>query len=42
MLNTPVFILTVSHLLGFVRHYYDGTQRENVTDGRTKLASATV
>jgi hypothetical protein len=27
-----------SHRTGFVRHYYDGTQRGNVTDGRTPMA----
>src|SRR5260370_13947409 len=51
MLNIQVSILTrpptcvprepvsLSHRLGFARHYYDGTQRRNVTDGRKGMRS---
>jgi hypothetical protein len=32
--------VSLSHRVGFARHYYDGIKRRNVTDGRTRLAPA--
>src|SRR6266487_1325170 len=54
MLNIPVSILmgpptcvprepiSLSHRLGFPRHYYDETKRRNVTDGRTRMAGGAI
>jgi hypothetical protein len=33
---------TLSHVLDFVRHYYDETKWENVTDERSRVAGAKV
>src|SRR5438128_589118 len=32
----------LSHRLSFDRHYYDGTGRRNVTDGRTRMAGGAI
>src|SRR5262245_38720079 len=35
-------LISLSHRLGFVRHYCDGTRRGNVTEGRPRIASGAI
>src|SRR5258707_6011340 len=34
--------VSLSHRVGFPRHYYDGTRRKNVTDGRSCISLVTI
>src|SRR5712691_5555103 len=34
--------VSLSHRVGFARHYYDETKRGNVTDGRTRMAGGAI
>src|SRR5258706_1468575 len=34
--------ISLSHWLGFARHYYDETKRRSVTDGRTRMVGRAI
>src|SRR5712691_4057807 len=34
--------VSLSHRVGFARHYYDETKRGNVTDGRTRMVGGAI